>query len=195
MIFRAQHFELYKANGHTVCGIGVEWTEARTFVEGVLEWLAKGFLFMSAITGVGALVAGNAASGPPAGPLAVAAIVLFGLFWGTMRASVNMPGKVNSIELYDDGRIWSSWQGEWQTRVQDIRNIESEQLKQKKTDEDSSYTHGVRMITRRGRVLRVATNIEPDDAITLAVLLSEAIEAVRFPQVTTTIGDQQVAVW
>lgn len=195
MIFRAQHFELYKADGHTVCGIGVEWTEARTFVEGVLWFFAKGFLFAGVFTFVGALVVGKSASGPPAGALAVAAILLFGLFWAAMRASVNLPGKVNSIEFHEDGRIWSSCQGEWKTRAEDIRSIESEQLKQKKTDEDSSYTHGVRMITRRGRVLRVATNIEPDDAIALAVQLSEAIEAVRYPQGTATIGDQQAAVW
>jgi hypothetical protein len=38
-------------------------------------------------------------------------------------------------------------------------------------------------------------NIEPDDAIMLAVLLSESIEAIRFPQVTATINGKETAVW
>lgn len=196
MIFRAQQFELYKADGQTVCGIGVEWTEARTFAEGVLEFVAKGFLLVGALAGAGAFVASNATSGPPAGPVFAVAVLFLGLFWATMRASVNMPGQVNWMEFHEDGRIAASWDRvEWKLRVEDIRNIEAEQLKQKKTEEDSPYTHGVRLITRRGKVVRVARNIEPDDAITLAVILSETIEALRYPQITATINGKEVAVW
>lgn len=196
MIFRAQDFDLYRADGHTVCGTGVEWTEARTFVEGALVFMARAFLVIGLLCFVGALVAGKAVSGPPAGPFAVAALVFFGLFWATARGSARMPGKVNWMEFHRDGRITASWdQVVWKLRVEDIRNIESVQLHQKKKEEDSDYTHGVRIITRRGRVLRVANNIEPDDAITLAVLLSEAIESVRYSQVGASPNGQPVAVW
>lgn len=196
MIFRAQQFELYKADGQTVCGIGVEWTEARTGVEGLLEFMAKGFVIVGLMAGVGGLVASSAVSGPPAGLAFAIAILFFGLFWVTARASVNMPGKVNWMEFHEDGRIAASWDRvEWKLRVEDIRNIEAEQLKQKKSDEDSPYTHGVRFITRRGKVVRVARNIEPDDAITLAVILSETIEALRYPQITASINGKEMAVW
>jgi hypothetical protein len=196
MIFRAQQFELYKADGQTVCGIGVEWTEARTGIEGFLEFLATVFAIVGLMAGLGGLVASSAVSGPPAGPVFAVAVLFFGLFWATMRASVNMPGQVNWMEFHEDGRITASWdKSVWKLRVEDIRNIEAEQLKQKTSDEDCPYTHGVRFITRRGKVLRVARNIEPDDAITLAVILSETIEALRYPQITASINGKEIAVW
>ena len=194
MIFKAEQVELADASGNP-CGYRVEWTEARTAVEGVLEWFAKGFFMFGFFVGVVAVVVGLVSGADGFLSVAMIAVVLLGIGWGLVRASVNVPGKPNAIELYDDGRIWSSWQGDWKTRIEDVRNVETEQLTQKKTDEDSSYTHGVRMVTRRGRVLRVAANIEPDDAISLAVLLSESMEAIRFPQVTASINGKEVAVW
>ncbi|NBU58948.1 MAG: hypothetical protein EBS23_04080 [Betaproteobacteria bacterium] len=196
MIFNAGVFELYKADGHTVCGLGVEWTEPRTITEGALALLGKAFLAVGFFAGVGALVAGNAASGPPAAPFAVAAVLFFGLFVATVRAGVRTPGKVNWMEFHEDGRITASWDRTvWKTRVEDIRSIESVQLHQKKKEEDSDYTHGVRFITRRGKILRVAENLEPDDSVTLAVLLNEALEAVRYPQVGASPSGEPVAVW
>jgi hypothetical protein len=194
MIFKADVLELSNANGDW-CGYRVEWTEARTLVESVLAWFAKGFLTYGVVAGIVAVVAGLVAGANGFMLVAMAAVALLGLGWALVRASVHMPGKPNAIELYEDGRIWSSWQGDWKTHMEDIRNVESEQLKQKKTDEDCPYTHGVRIITRRGRTFRVAVNIEPDDAIMLAVLLSESIEAIRFPQVTATINGKEIAVW
>lgn len=194
MIFKAEQVEMVDASGNW-CGYRVEWTEARTAVEAVLEWFAKGFFMLGLLAVAIAVVAGLVAGERGFVPAGVLAVVMLGLGWSFVRASVNMPGKLNAIQLYEDGRIWSSWQGDWKTRIEDVRNVETEQLKQKKTDEDSSYTHGVRMVTRRGRVLRVATNIEPDDAITLAVLLSESMEAIRFPQVTASINGKEMAVW
>lgn len=195
MIFNAGVFELYKADGQTVCGLGVEWTEPRTISEGALGWLSNAFLALGFFAGAGALVAGNAASGPPAGPFAVAAILFVVLFVAALWTSVRLPGKPNSIEFHEDGHISSSWNGDWKTRVEDIRSIEAVQLHQKKKEEDSDYTHGVRVITRRGKIFRVAVNLEPDDAAMLSVLLNEVLEAVRFPQMSAKPNGQPVAVW
>lgn len=194
MIFKAEQMEVVDAGG-TPCGYRVEWTEARVFTERVLDWFAKAFLAFSFFAVLAALFLLGASRADAWQLPLFGAAVLFGIGWAVARASARLPGKVNAIETYEDGRIWSSCAGDWKTRVEDIRNIESEQLKQKKNDEDSPYTHGVRIVTRRGRVFRIATDIEPDDAITLAVLLSESVEAIRFPQMTASINGKEVAVW
>jgi hypothetical protein len=47
--------------------------------------------------------------------------------------------------------------------------VSERQPGQKKEDEDLPDTHGVRMTTRSGRVLRVASNLELDDATQLVL--------------------------
>jgi len=113
-------------------------------------------------------------------PLAVLAGVCITLGVYLLRVSVRDRGKLQSLEFYKDGRINASWEGLWKIEVSDIRAVEQEQLRSPTQSELQHHTHGVRLITRRGRVLHVARNIEPDDAICLAVTLSEANEVVRY---------------
>jgi len=195
MIFNAEQMEVVDASG-TPCGYRVEWTEARVFTERVLDWFAKTFLALSFFAVMAALFLLGASRADAWQLPLFGAVVLFGIGWGFARTSARLPGKVSWMEFYQDGRLTASWDPViWDMRIDHIRNIESEQLKQKKSDDDCPYTHGVRIVTRRGRVVRVANSIEPDDAITLAVLLSESIEDLRFPQITASINGKEMAVW
>lgn len=180
MRFECRPLELHSKDRKSVVGYGVEWTEARVFVEWVYECIAKWLcvvafgLFWSAIVfapqfGANAFV-----------PLAVGAAVATGFAYMFIRSSQTMPGKKQSMEFGKNGDIYASWDGQWTIEVADIRSVEAEQLKPTKPHEPQACTHGVRMITRRGRVLHVARDIAPDDAICLAVMLSEAIEAVKY---------------
>ena len=49
--------------------------------------------------------------------------------------------------------------GKWRAKLGDINSFEAEELRRNKTDDDLPYTHGVRMILKRGhdllQVLRV----------------------------------------
>lgn len=194
MIFQAKTFNVLKADRKTVCGIGVEWTEQRIFSEGFLHFIGCVSLFFGIVIGVALTNTGRSYSPPPPG-LHMAAIVCWALFalcwWGKRR----FPGKRQSVEFYEDGRIWSSRDGEWGFRAEDIRSIESVQFFTKVKPEDSNYTHGIRLITRRGRVCRIAHRLEPDDSIELAVLMSECVESVRYPQMRATINGEEIAVW
>ncbi|MCZ8314400.1 hypothetical protein, partial [Phreatobacter sp.] len=58
-----------------------------------------------------------------------------------------------------------------------------------------SQRGNVSVITRRGRVCRIAHRLEPDDSIELAVLMSECVESVRYPQMRATINGEEIAVW
>lgn len=179
MIFECKPIELYKRDG-SISGFGVEWTEARTLTENSCQVFGKGLLTV-AILLAGATVIGGLVGGSNAAvPLGVAAAVCFGLGAQNIRSAVNMPGKKQFIEFLKDGQVVTSRDGIWKTTVAEIGSIEAEQVRQKKSEDELPYTHGVRIITRRGRVVHVAKDIEPDDAITLAVMMSEAIEAVRY---------------
>lgn len=193
MIFTSNTLILTDASG-TPCGCRFEWTEARTGTERLFEWLARPFFTFGLVAGLVAIFAGLAGSDSFV-PIIMVAAVLFGIGWGMLRISVHMPGKFNALEFYQDGRIWSSFHGDWKTRLQDIRNIEWEQQKPRKSDDDQPYTHGVRIIRRDGRIIRVAENIEPDHAIQLTVLLTEALEEWRYPQTTASINGKEMAVW
>lgn len=196
MIFRAQQFELYKADGRTVCGIGVEWTEARTFLEGALRWLANAFFVLSVFAGYGAFALSGAAGAGASALWLTAAILLAVLGWATMRASMNMAGRVRWMEFRQDGRMTASWdQVVWKLRVEDFRNIEAEQHRPNTTGNASEYTHGVRFITRHGKTFRIAHNMTADDARQLAVVLTDAIESVRVPPVRPALSGQPAAVW
>lgn len=196
MIFRAQQFELYKADGRTMCGIGVEWTEARTFLEGALRWLANAFFVLSVFVGYGAFALSGAAGAGGSALWLTAAILLAVLGWATMRASMNMAGRVRWMEFHQDGRVTASWdQTVWKLRVEDFRNIEAEQHKPNTTGNASEYTHGVRLITRHGKTFRLAHNMTADDARQLAVVLTDAIDSVRVSPVRSTLNGQAAAVW
>jgi hypothetical protein len=70
--------------------------------------------------------------------------------------------------------------GTWKSKHGDIMNIESEQLKRQKDENDLPYTHGVRIIMKNGRVVRMAENLDPESAAWLVATLSQALMALRF---------------
>lgn len=180
MRFECRPLEFYKRDGRTLTGYGVEWTEPRLFREWLNEFIGKLLLVAAFSLFWSAIVFGLQFGERAFVPLAFSAFVCLGLGLFLIRSSVNTRGQARSLEFYKDGRIHASWDGLWQIGVSDIRSVEAEQLKPTKTHEPQAYTHGVRMITRRGRVLHVAKDIAPDDAITVAVMLTEAIEAVKY---------------
>ncbi|MBL8884945.1 MAG: hypothetical protein JNL45_18040 [Hyphomicrobium sp.] len=195
MIFHGELIKLYKSDGETLCGYGVEWTEARPLQEKLLWVVAVAFLIVGGFTALMAVAAMATPGSPFRIPLAVMAASSFGLFWMIGRAAARLPGTPKVIEFHEDGRIWDSKDGEWKMRSDNIRSIEALEVKPKRKPEDSDYTHGVRLITRRGRIFRIAQNLEPDDSVTLAVLLNEAIEGTRYVPAVTTSAQSPGMVW
>ena len=61
----------------------------------------------------------------------------------------------------------------------EIANIEAEQVEAPKEEAAVNYTHGVRMIMRRGKVNHIAKNLEPDQAHEVAVRLTNALASLR----------------
>jgi hypothetical protein len=198
MIFECHEFRETDSNGE-MTGIGITWTEARTLREKACDLIGRS-LFAFALF-VGAAACGTAVVGAHqiSFHLIIAAFSLLGMAWIVAHTEVHMPGKRKWIVFWRDGQISSSDEGTWRTKVEELKSVEAEQLKQKKKDEDQPYTHGVRMITRRGRVLHLAKDVEPDDALTLAVMLSEAIEAVKYVDHRVVAkyanGHEQELVW
>lgn len=180
MIFECHEFQETDNNGE-MTGIGISWTEAKIIREKACDLIGRSLFAFALFVGAAACGAAVVGARDISFPLIVAAFSLLGLAWLVVQTEVHMTGKRKWIVFWRDGQISSSDEGTWRTRVEELKSVEAEQLKQKKKkDEDQPYTHGVRMITRRGRVLHLAKDVEPDDAITLAVMLSEAIEAVKY---------------
>lgn len=178
MIFRCTPLELFKRDGKTVSGYGVEWTEPRMLAERFCMAFAWLLLIFSVVAAWGAL-----STFGRAGVFQVWAVVTCiagGLCLFFFRRAADMAGKPQFIEFMKAGQVVTAREGLWKPQVADIRSIEVEQGKQKKGDEWLPYTHGVRIVTRHGGVVHVAKNLEPDNALTLAVVMTEAVEAVKF---------------
>ena len=180
MKFVCTPLEIYNRDRTAVVGYGVEWNEPRMFREGFLKFIGTTVFVVAAFAAYCAMYIGLKLGSQAFAPLAIAAAGLIALGVYLLRVSVRDRGKLQSLEFYKDGRINASWDGLWKLEVSDIRAVEQEQLRPPTQNELQHQTHGVRLITRRGRVLHVARNIEPDDAICLAVTMNEALEAVRY---------------
>lgn len=198
MIFECHEFQETGPNGE-MTGIGISWTEAKIMREKACDLIGRAVFAFALFVGAAACATAFVGAQPISFQLLIAAFSLLGMVWFMAHTEVHMPGKKKWIVFWRDGQISSSDEGTWRTKVEDLRSVEAEQLKQKKKDEDQPYTHGVRMITRRGRVLHLAKDLEPDDAITLAVMLSEAIEAVKYVDhrvfAKYANGHEQEVVW
>ena len=57
MIFQGELIKLYKSDGETLCGYGVEWTEARPLQEKLLWVVAVAFLIVGGFTALMAVAA------------------------------------------------------------------------------------------------------------------------------------------
>lgn len=198
MIFECHEFQETGPNGE-MTGIGISWTEAKIIREKACDLIGRAVFTVALFVGAAACFTAVVGARDVSFPLLIAAFSLLGMAWLVVQAEVHMPGKKKWIVFWRDGLISSSDEGTWRTKVEDLRSVEAEQLKQRKKDEDQPYTHGVRIINRRGRVIHLAKDVEPDDAITLAVMLSEAIEAVKYVDhrvfATYANGHEQEVVW
>lgn len=194
MIFECEEIHIVADDG-TVEAVGVEWTEAKVWAEKALANLAYGAAFAAFVAAVAAGFAGAAAGWRLAEfPTMMTGLFLASAVWLAWN-SANYDGKPQQMLFHADGSVSTSKDGVWNTRLNDIANIEYVQLGQKKKDDDLPYTHGVRVIAKRGRVIHVAKNLEPDDAAALVVMLSEAREAMRFVPVFTQSAQQPGMVW
>lgn len=194
MIFECEEVHIVADDG-TVEALGVEWTEAKVFAEKVSVWLAHGLAMLGFVAGLvtaAAWIGGGTDFAKLSGLIAVG---LIGAGLWTAWDGARMEGKRQQMLFHADGSVSTSKDGVWNTRLTDIANIEYVQLSQKKKDEDLPYTHGVRVIAKRGRVIHVAKNLEPDDAAGLAVMLTEAREAMRYIPAFGKSAQQPGMVW
>jgi uncharacterized membrane protein len=175
--------------------VGVEWTEAKVLAEQVGSWVIQGLL-MIGIVGVFVTAIAWLAGGTDFALMSglVTAGLLGAAVW-SMWECVHMESKRRQMLFHADGTVSTTKDGVWNTRSADIANIEYVQLSQKKKDDDLPYTHGVRVISKRGRVIHVAKNLEPDDAAALAVMLSAAQEAMRYIPTVMQNAQQRGMVW
>jgi uncharacterized membrane protein len=194
MIFECESVHVVHDDG-TVEAVGVEWTEAKVLAEQVGSWVIQGLL-MIGIVGVFVTAIAWLAGGTDFALMSglVTAGLLGAAVW-SMWECVHMESKRRQMLFHADGTVSTTKDGVWNTRSADIANIEYVQLSQKKKDDDLPYTHGVRVISKRGRVIHVAKNLEPDDAAALAVMLSAAQEAMRYIPTVMQNAQQRGMVW
>ncbi|KAB2912709.1 MAG: hypothetical protein F9K29_18285 [Hyphomicrobiaceae bacterium] len=194
MIFECEEVHVVSDDG-TVEALGVEWTEAKVWAEKTLATLAYGAAFAAFVAAVVAGFAGAAAGWRVAEfPTMMAGLFLATAVWLAWN-SANYEGKRQQMLFHANGTVSTTKDGFWNTRLTDIANIEYVQLSQKKKDEDLPYTHGVRVIARRGRVIHIAKNLEPDDAAALAVMLTEARESMRYMPAIAQGAQERAMVW
>jgi hypothetical protein len=191
MIFECESVRLVHDDG-TVEAVGVEWTEAKVLAEKASTWVIQALL-MAGFGGVLVTAVAWIDGGTDFAMLSgfVTAGLLGAAVW-SMWECVHMEGKRRQMLFHADGTVSTTKDGVWNTKSADIEYI---QLSQKKKDDDLPYTHGVRAISRRGRVIHVAKNLEPDDAAGLAVMLSAAQEAMRYISTVVRGVEQPRMVW
>lgn len=174
MEFACDDYDVADKDGKTI-GRCVEWIEARPGWEALLRTIGGLLVVATFMLAVPALIAWNG-RGPSMLPLCTLGVAILSLC--VFEIARRVPGRTMWVVFRNDGAIESSEDEAWPASLAEIANIEWEPSKA--AHYGLGYTHGVRVITRRGRVLHVANSIKPEDAMGLAVVLSEAAEAVRY---------------
>lgn len=183
MIFNCQIVEDRDEDG-TLNAIGARWTEARIFVEFILEKLIELVMFVAFICIVGI---GLFASQMGWGLALALALSSVSLVYSIMRAVVHCAGRTRELTFWRDGVVRApvglaaAWFAKGQSRLPhaDIESIEVEQVTEPDKKRAVNYSHGVRIFYRSGHVVHVARHIEPDDAHRLAVALTNALRELR----------------
>lgn len=194
MIFEPVELESTDRNGG-VTARGVEWTEARVWTEWMLISAASFFFGVGLIAGIAMVLGGLAVGGKIGVPVGALTLAAFGAAYGLRYLQRTWEGKKSSMSFGVNGRITSSWEKNWVTTVADIRSIEAVQLKAKEKDDALEYTHGVRLVRRRGKPGVLASNLEPDQAMELAVMLNEALESVKYEKPRAAAQAEPVMVY
>ena len=174
--------------------IGVEWCEARDFLEPAMEKTGVFLLITGSLYALVAVCAGGSAGHALMGMAwAIAGSCMVWYVWRYLEATPR------SILFSRDGVTRSplgtandprSWDGIWRRSHAQIASIELEQLEPPAPDGSKGYTHGVRILMRDGYVAHVAKHLEPDQAHMLAVQMTNALIALR-SSVGTTAGPRR----
>lgn len=185
MIFACETVEQRDEEGNLV-GIGVRWTEARVFVEGVLDTVGQVLaivVFMTAVVAFMGTAIGKV-------PLDLSLGLLGGsvfIFFAFIITSARLEGVPRELSFWRDGTCYAphglrclGWRQDclpWP--VSEIDNIEVEQTVKPVPGKETVYDHGVRIMVKRGRIAHVAHRLEADDAHKLCMLLIEALAELR----------------
>lgn len=202
MIFNCETIDVRDKAG-TVTALGVQWSEARTGAEAMLFALGKGLFLVSPMIVVVAIAGAVFVGGGVAVVGVGIAAVCIGLSWFCARAAWRVKGKPRDLFLHLNGDIssttgvggYSDSVGNWRAKLGDINSFEAEELRRNKTDDDLPYTHGVRLIMKRGKVLHIAKDLEPDQAVGLAVALTIAWQEMLSGEPPGGSGQQFEGVW
>ncbi|MFM9943036.1 MAG: hypothetical protein ACKVP7_26500 [Hyphomicrobiaceae bacterium] len=194
MNFECEDYEVIGDDSQSM-GRCVVWCEARVGLQttvqaiGALSFIAAGML------ATGGLIGRSAFGAEVCRDLIIAAAITGFVAMFAWAVYDYLPTLKKWIVFRHDGTIESSEEGGWKTTVADIANIECEEAR--RGPKGFRYTHGVRVITKRGRVLHIAKNLEPDDAAGLAVVMSESYGAVKYVDQRRTVGQtgSPVMVW
>lgn len=194
MQFEWDQFEERDSAGR-VTGYGITWTEARVWAEWLLSRIAWGAYWLALMVLVAGLSLGLTHGSGVAVPMIVVAALLLGVATAFAWMTWRVPAAGHWIVFGRDGTIRTSKDGAWRTQVADIANIEWEELSKQKDETDLPYTHGVRFVTKRRRVLKVAKNLEAEDSGTLAYVLSLTKERAKVAGVNGYELAEEDAVW
>lgn len=179
-------------------GIGVRWTEAHTFIEGVLAAVG-GLGFFVGLCGLGGGIL--AVGRPGAGEMILFGAAVLVAAMGVLWWSIVLPGRHRELSFWRDGAMLTPrglstnflWPGQRWLEHTGLRSIESEQRVFPKGEERAVYTHGVRLFYASGDVNHIAKNLEPDDAHMLAVKLTQALKELRVSMATPLLAGRQQA--
>lgn len=173
MEFECDDYDV-EENGRVI-GRCVEWCEARPRMETLLRTVGGLLIVASCMMGMGGWIAW-ARTGSLFW-LAVAGLGLL-LSWLCFDEARNLSGRWRRVILRKDGRIECDDAKLSADQVASIANIEAEPTDG--THWGTPYRAGVRIVTRRGRAHHVARFLKQEDAAELAVVMSEAVNAVRY---------------
>lgn len=166
----------------------VTWTEARLFTEWVIRAIGYTFFLFSIWVGVFGSIASLLSEKPiSAAACLIGGGLLFALAWHIPGLRWRIAGNTRGITFHRDGRILIPMglspmplsRGHLSLPHTQIVSIEVEQLIFPKPDDDGVYTHGVRLLFRRGQIAHIAKNLDADEAHMVTVYLNQALMELR----------------
>lgn len=194
MRFECDEFEVKGPRGQ-ITAYGLEWSEARTWAERFVLSVAILFYNVSLFIGFLVVPTGFMAGLKGGVPMALGAAAAYGLTRVLRNIGWGMAGKPQSITFGLDGTISTSKEGKLNMRFADIRSIEWEQVREKSKNDFLPYTHGVRVITRRGYIMHLAKNLAPDQATQLSMRLNDLWESMKYEDPRQVVQNGHVTVW
>jgi len=185
MIFTCETLEQRDEDGNLEA-VGVRWTEARVLAEGVLDTVGQVLaivVFMAAVVAFMGTAIGKVPLELTLGLLGASVFIFFGF----IIKSARLAGVPRELSFWRDGACYAphglrclAWrQDRLPWPVSEIDNIELEQTVKPVPGKETVYSHGVRILFRRGRIAHVAHRLEADDAHKLNALLIEALAELR----------------